>query len=632
MDVVADELTVTVGEGRKLLDHVSCSIDATEMVALMGPSGAGKTTLLNCMVGRSAGGIMQGAITYNAQQLSKVRANIGYVTQEDIMYETLTPRENLTFAAAFILPKVSKENRSKEVENVIEKLNLTKCANTVVGSPGLVRGISGGERKRTNVALSLLGNPSLLLLDEPTSGLDSKMSDSLMRDVKHITEQGCTVVATIHQPSEAVFMRFDKVLLLETGRVAYYGFISNLRASLNGLGFSCPAGVPLPELLLDILEPPGEAAQAAAHRDRLRKLKQFSHAESAMKGSSEPAIDSTKATDSRANFCTQLVVLLRREMVNVKRNKALTVVRTVQTVASSLLIGLIFLQIERNMSGLQPRLFSSFLLVFAQFLFALLGVVNAFPAERAVFLRETQDKLYHPAAFYLAKVLVDTLMQSFFPLLVLAISYPLIGLNGEGADRVLWFYAIMAVSSNCGAAVGFMVSAAVPSVNLALSIAPGLVMPQLLLAGIFIKVEDLPQPFNALSYLMVARYAVQATVVNEFNCVVKDDCLPQVWRNSSADLCDQSPCDFCCTSHEMMAAGGLCPVLSCEDALAFLGMDQIWPMGGSHEETILHNFLALLSTLLLPPAGAECFAAELPPRHRQALAVPVQTDQGQDPC
>lgn len=113
----------------------------------------------------------------------------------------------------------------------------------------------------------------------------------------------------------------------------------------------------------------------------------------------------------------------------------------VQSVASSLLIGLIFVQLERNMSSLQPRLFSSFLLVFAQFLFALLGVVNAFPAERAVFLRETQDKLYHPAAFYLAKVMIDTMMQSFFPILVVAISYPLIGLNGESAVRVLWFYA-----------------------------------------------------------------------------------------------------------------------------------------------------------------------------------------------
>ena len=177
-----------------------------------------------------------------------------------------------------------------------------------------------------------------------------------------------------------------------------------------------------------------------------------------------------------------------------KRNKALTVVRAVQSVASALLIGLIFLQLERNMSSLSPRLFSSFLLVFAQFLFALLGVVNAFPAERAVFLRETQDKLYHPAAFYLAKVSIDTLMQCFFPILVVAISYPLIGFNGESADRVLWFYAIMAVVSNCGAGVGFMVSAAVPSVNLALSIAPGLIMPQLLLSGIFIKVPGVPGP------------------------------------------------------------------------------------------------------------------------------------------
>ena len=114
------------------------------------------------------------------------------------------------------------DTSAPKVESVIEKLNLKKCADTVVGSPGLVRGISGGERKRTNVALSLLGSPSLLLLDEPTSGLDSKMSDSLMRDVKQITEQGCTVVATIHQPSEAVFMRFDKVLLLETGRVTRF--------------------------------------------------------------------------------------------------------------------------------------------------------------------------------------------------------------------------------------------------------------------------------------------------------------------------------------------------------------------------------------------------------------------------
>lgn len=159
----------------------------------------------------------------------------------------------------------------------------------------------------------------------------------------------------------------------------------------------------------------------------------------------------------RANFVRQLGILFRREITNVRRNKGLTRVRpspfawllgaeellaapfstqiastrieeilperhekpwvlhvisrplgVAQTVLSALLFGFIFLQLERNMSSLQPRLFSSFLLIFGQFMFALLGVVNAFPAERAVFLRETQDKLYHPAAFYLAKVMIET--------------------------------------------------------------------------------------------------------------------------------------------------------------------------------------------------------------------------------
>ena len=186
MNISVDALSITVAGGRKLLTDVSCIVQPGDMVALMGPSGAGKTTLLNSLVGRSIMGDVSGGISYNGKSLQKVRSNIGYVTQEDIMFETLTPRENLTFAAAFILPKLTKAQQKEVVEDVIIKLNLAKCADTVVGSPGLVRGISGGERKRTNVGLSMIGKPALLLLDEPTSGLDSKMSDSLMKDVPRI--------------------------------------------------------------------------------------------------------------------------------------------------------------------------------------------------------------------------------------------------------------------------------------------------------------------------------------------------------------------------------------------------------------------------------------------------------------
>lgn len=224
------------------------------MIALMGPSGAGKTTLLNSMVGRASGSI-GGTVTYNGHSLAHARSCIGYVTQEDIMYETLTPRENLTFAAAFILPSLPHAKRQQAVEDIIEKLKLQKCADTVVGSPGLVRGISGGERKRTNVALSMLGQPSLLLLDEPTSGLDSKMSDSLMKDVKEIALEGCTVLATIHQPSEAVFRRFDRVLLLRAGQVSLTKVFPRPRAIFQGelpSQISVRIALPTRTLVLDL--------------------------------------------------------------------------------------------------------------------------------------------------------------------------------------------------------------------------------------------------------------------------------------------------------------------------------------------------------------------------------------------
>ena len=184
--------------------------------------------------------------------------------------------------------------------------------------------------------------------------------------------------------------------------MAYYGPVESLRGSLSSLGFRCPEGTPLPELLLDVLELPTEDVEG--HRAKLLKLKELSEA-SDLAGKGSPT--KSEAPVKRASFVRQLGVLFKREITNVRRNKGLTRVRVAQTVLSALLFGFIFLQLERNMSSLQPRLFSSFLLIFGQFMFALLGVVNAFPAERAVFLRETQDQLYHPAAFYFAKVMID---------------------------------------------------------------------------------------------------------------------------------------------------------------------------------------------------------------------------------
>eukprot|EP00930_Biecheleria_cincta_P084236 TRINITY_DN7372_c0_g2_i1.p1 TRINITY_DN7372_c0_g2~~TRINITY_DN7372_c0_g2_i1.p1 ORF type:complete len:654 (-),score=121.17 TRINITY_DN7372_c0_g2_i1:629-2590(-) len=596
MEVVVEKLNVSVSvsglaEPKRLLQDLTFRVDPGDVVALMGPSGAGKTTLLNCLVGRGNVGTVDGSLSYNGLHLGQVRSDVGYVTQDDIMYESLTPRENLSFAAALLQRSASLAERRAAVEDVLHKLNLMKCADTLVGTPGLVKGISGGERKRTNVALSLLAQPTLLLLDEPTSGLDSKMAEELMADVGKVAQQGCTVIATIHQPSEAVFQRFAKILLLSAGQIAHYGPVPGLRGTLQDLGFETPEGKPLPEVLLEILDEGASHEEMQQHR--LAQLKAMSTSDSDVPANAAAA----PVVASRHGFFGQLRILIQREALAVRRNKTLTVVRAVQSVAATVLVGWIFAQLPRNVSGVQSRLFAGFLLIFGQFMFALLGVVNAFPAERAVFLREAQDRLYHPAAFYLSKVMLDTVMQSLFPLIVVAIGYGMIGLNMEAFERVLLFYIILSIVSNCGSAIGFAVSAAVSSVSTALSIAPGLVMPQLLLAGIFIKVEDMPQPFNALSHLMVARYAVQAFATNEFTCDTNAECT-DAWRFSSGHKCDDSPCHYCCSDHDVKSSAGVCPVLTCDDALKFLGFDEPWPQGETNSQTIAYNIIALLCALV----------------------------------
>jgi len=594
MRVGVEELTVSVagkGGARKLLQDVSFLVEPGEVAALMGPSGAGKTTLLNRVVGRGITGEVSGRITYSGHSIDKIRSRIGYVTQDDIMYETLTPRENLNFTAAFVQGRASAQQQREAVEAVLHKLRLVKCADTVVGSPGLVKGVSGGERKRTNVAMSLLGKPQLLLLDEPTSGLDATMAAELMADVSAIAKTGCTVIATIHQPSEAVFEAFTKVLLLDAGRLAYFGPVLGLRQKLGGLGFATPEQKPLPELLLEILEHPREDSTAADREAHATRLTNLRNASEASQVDTAPTME--LLLTQRLGPCGQLRVLFWRGLLNLRRSKVLTVVRTMQTVLSAALIGWIFVQLEHDIAGVNTRIFAAFLLVFTQLLFAVLGVVNTFPAERAVFLREAQDRWYSPAAFYLSKVVIDTVMQALFPVLVTAIGYPLIGLNTGKAERIVYFYLIIALCANCGAAMGFAVSAAVSNVSTALAIAPGMIMPQMLLSGIFIRTDDLPEPFKSLSYIMLTRYALNAAVTNEFTCETDDACT-DAWRRGGD--CADSPCDFCCTDEEQAISGGVCPVITCEDALRFVGLDSdhIWPAGETSEDTIAYNVLGLL--------------------------------------
>lgn len=223
---------------RSVLNGVTGIARPGELLAMLGPSGSGKTTLLTALAGRLPGKVT-GAITYNGHPFSSsVKRKIGFVTQDDVLYPHLTVLETLTYAALLRLPKeLTRQEKAEQAEMIIAELGLARCRTNVVGGP-LVRGLSGGERKRVSIGLELLVNPSLLLLDEPTSGLDSTTAQRIVAQLRALARGGRTVVTTIHQPSSRLYRMFDKVIVLTEGCPIYSGSAGQVMEYFGLLGYS----------------------------------------------------------------------------------------------------------------------------------------------------------------------------------------------------------------------------------------------------------------------------------------------------------------------------------------------------------------------------------------------------------
>ncbi len=199
-------------------------------------------------------------------------------TDTDSLVDSLTVEEMLLYTALLKRPKEEpRAHKRQEVDRLVERLALQTCRSTRIGSV-LKRGISGGQAKRTNIAVALLPSPAVLFLDEPTSGLDSWTSNEVMTVVKGVAENGVTVAATIHSPSSFCFSLFDRLLVLLSGSVAYFGGTGVSQHSAIGMltkqwnsSLSCRAGVRRLlhwDLALEALEigrEPGRVSNGSLH-------------------------------------------------------------------------------------------------------------------------------------------------------------------------------------------------------------------------------------------------------------------------------------------------------------------------------------------------------------------------------
>lgn len=224
--IIFKNVSVEIGKKKKfILSDISGYMDAATLTGVMGPSGSGKTTLVDVITKRKNTGVLSGTVLYNGKKAREkhLKRKIAYVQQDDHLIENLTVKESLLYNYDLVMGRrTSSAAKRKIVEGILRQLDLERCQHLYIGSQ-FQRGISGGQRKRTNIGISLLGTPSVIFMDEPTSGLDSHIALEVMCLVKNLAREGLTTVVSIHSPNPSIFCLFDRLIILVDGRMVYFG-------------------------------------------------------------------------------------------------------------------------------------------------------------------------------------------------------------------------------------------------------------------------------------------------------------------------------------------------------------------------------------------------------------------------
>ncbi len=252
-------------KGGKLgLRNINIREESGKLIGIMGGSGAGKSTLLNVLNGVEIPS--GGEVLINGKNIHKdkeaVKGVIGHVTQDDLLIEELTVYQNLFYNGKLCFGNLTDDEIAKKCISLLADLGLTETKDLKVGSP-LEKTISGGQRKRLNIGLELIREPSVLYVDEPTSGLSSRDSENIMDLLKELSLKGKLIFVVIHQPSSDIFKMFDKLQILDVGGYPiYYGnpvdavsYFKRLVNHVNAEESECwNCGNVNPELIFNIIE------------------------------------------------------------------------------------------------------------------------------------------------------------------------------------------------------------------------------------------------------------------------------------------------------------------------------------------------------------------------------------------
>ncbi|KAL4618171.1 ATP-binding cassette sub-family G member 2-like [Arapaima gigas] len=422
--------------------------------AILGATGSGKSSFLDVLAARKDPTGLSGEVLIDgAPQPPNFKCLSGYVVQDDVVMGTLTVRENFRFSAALRLPmSVSQKEKEEKVNELIKLLGLTKVADSKVGTQ-LIRGISGGERKRTSIGMELIIDPTVLFLDEPTTGLDASTANSVLFLLKRMASSGRTIIMSIHQPRYSIYRLFDSLTLLVNGKQVYHGPALSALGYFTEIGYVCEEHNNPADFFLDVINGDSTAAVLNKMNDSndLDFAEQSSQRQSIEDRLVEEYMRSSFCRDTRAeleriamgkdysiepksrtityntSFSQQFKWVLKRTFRNLILNPQTSVAQIAVTLFLALIVGVIFFGVKDDRSGIQNRIGALFFVTTNQ-CFGSLSAAELFITERKLFVHEYISGYYRVSVYFLSKILSDIITLRTFPAIIFScVAYFMIG-------------------------------------------------------------------------------------------------------------------------------------------------------------------------------------------------------------
>ncbi|XP_065906203.1 broad substrate specificity ATP-binding cassette transporter ABCG2-like [Dysidea avara] len=515
---------------KKILNNVSGSMNPG-LNAILGPSGSGKTSLLDVLADRKAKKGLSGHVLINGKRQShNFKCASAYVVQDDLLLGTLSVRENLAFSAALRLPMtLRRKERSDKVESVISELGLSHVANTKVGTE-LIRGISGGQKKRTSIGMELIISPGIIFLDEPTTGLDAGTAVSVVRLLKELSLSGRVIIMSIHQPRYSIYKLFDLLTLMSRGRLVYHGPSNNALNYFSEIGYQCEQHNNPADFFLDVIieneEAEGPSAEISeiesSNRVRLaeifEKSKEFQTVKQHLDGKLKTALSvpQGETPEFATSFPWQFGVLAVRTIRNLLRNRLATGVQVVMMVGIAVVLGLVFLQADDDFVGVQDRIGAIFFAIINA-AFINIHAVEVFQKEKPIFVHQNVSGYYRVSSYFLAKVSCDLIPIRIIPIIIyVIIFYWMLGLESD-AGKFFFFMLTLVLMASCASAIAFAISSAAPVAGIAIAGTASALILQVMFSGFLKNLRTIDDWIAWLQYLSVIRYALNAVVVNELD-------------------------------------------------------------------------------------------------------------------